>query len=176
MDSVPDSGTVSERRLRAEWQLLEQLVARNPSRLTDTRQGDSEFRLTLLETPALTPDGQPGRARHQVRIVYPRFFPSVPLELYLDEAVLHPNVHPLTGFVCLWDRHRVSNTVEHALHKTTAMLGGRLMNLEARHVMQPAALTLDWPALSAQLGGEPLAGVAHEGFDPAESPTRRRLS
>lgn len=72
--------------------------------------------------------------------------------------VVHPNIHPDTGFVCLWDRHRVSNTVEHALHKLAAMLAGELQNTTPMHVMQPGALgssTRYSPSM-------PLLGVVHD--------------
>lgn len=78
------------------------------------------------------------------------------MELTLCTPVFHPNVHPETGFVCLWDRHRVSNTVEHALHKLVAMLSGGLFNADAPHVMQPEAL----PCVRTE--AMPLQGVAYE--------------
>lgn len=170
--------TVGERRLQAEWALLQQLVALNPARLAGAKKQDSQFEVTLLGTPALLLNGAVTQAAHRVRIAYPRFFPSVPLELYLAEPMLHPNIHPLTGFVCLWDRHRVSNTVEHALHKTVAMLGWRLLNAEPRHVMQPGAPALNANALADRLRVSPLAGVhyAAEHFQAPEHGMRRRLS
>ncbi len=177
------AGLVQERRVRAEWGLLEQMAGLNPTRLAGLRWVDSAFALTLRETPALRAGcGSSGFGgvldEHRVRVAYPRFFPAVPLELYLGEPVLHPNVHPVTGFVCLWDRHRVSNTVEHALHKTVAMLGWRLLNAEAHHVMQPEALGLDGEALAERLAAAPLTGVEHraEVVAGANPPKRRRLS
>ena len=94
------------------------------------------------------------------------------MEMYLSVPVLHPNVHPETGFVCLWDRHRVSNTVEIAMHKLVAMLAGTLWNADALHVMQPGAVPC---AVGEPM---PLQGVAYDAF-PAETSTpatrRRRL-
>ena len=178
VDGVQIVETVATRRLRAEWCLLEQLAALNPSRLIEPRWLDSAFEVTLLQTPALQPASPELLAEHRVRVVYPRFFPAVPLELYLAEPVVHPNVHPLTGFVCLWDRHRVSNTVEHALHKTVAMLGWGLLNAEAHHVMQPEALLLDREGLTERLATAPLVGVEHMADVVLETnaPRRRRLS
>lgn len=182
------SASRTERRLRAEWQVLQQLAERNPQRLTDLAAEDYAFRLTLRQTPALLYGGEPGplQANHAVRILFPQFFPAAPLELYLDAPIYHPNVHPVTGFVCLWDRHRVSNNVEHALHKLVAILGWRLYNTDAAHIMQPEALQ------HLQIAGEALAAKLKSpgllGLDPAPvwfsaendaspgSPRRRRLS
>ncbi len=169
--------SLGERRLQAEWDLLQQLAALNPQRLAQPQGQESEFRVTLLATPALLADGTTTQPEHHLRIVYPRFFPSIPLELYLAQPVLHPNVHPLTGFVCLWDRHRISNTVEHALHKTVAILGWRLLNLEPRHVMQRAALALDAQVTASLLQTQPLTGIEHQADYRIEPKTsaRRRL-
>ena len=133
-----------ERRLSAEWALLLALVERNPDRLHHPVARDTRFFVTLIGPEVLTTHESAGPliASHDIRIDYPVHFPAVPMELYLHTPVLHPNVHPDTGFVCLWDRHRMSNTVEQALHKTVAMLNGSLHNPDTLHVMQPAALPL----------------------------------
>ena len=112
------SNSPLERRLEAEWDLLQRLVDRNPGRLTALTADDLCFRLRLLGTPGfLLAEEEHVAAEHEVVLVFPRFFPAAPLECYLRTPVQHPNIHPETGFVCLWDRHRASNTVEHALHK-----------------------------------------------------------
>ena len=129
-----------ERRLQAEWKLLGTLARLNPERIAGVRADDAVFRLTLRGTPAFRLHWDGVESTHALRVVYPRFFPMAPLELYLETPVIHPNIHPETGFVCLWDRHRVSNNVEHALHKTVAMLGWRLWNADPLHVMQPECL------------------------------------
>lgn len=150
--------TTLHRRLSAEWELLLALVQRNPHRLTTPTGSDTTFRVTLHGSPS-TPvhhRAGPQLTSHTIRIHFPVHFPAVPMELYLDIPVLHPNVHPETGFVCLWERHRVSNTVEHALHKTVAMLNGTLYNLHPLHVMQPGALPFLPPSPSA---GDLLLGV-----------------
>ncbi|WP_158822418.1 ubiquitin-conjugating enzyme E2 [Granulicella sp. S156] len=177
-----------ERRLQAEWELLQRLARLNPSRLTDLSVEDRLFRLTLRETSArlarAIPDGPV--TVHHLRVIYPTYFPAVPLEVYVDNAFWHPNVHPETGFVCIWEQHRVDHTVEHALHKVVAMVGGRLYNREALHVMQPGAL--DW--IEQWNDGDltrdrvkPLIGVAHDTFaldrfaaDQGIPKRRRRLS
>ena len=168
-----------ERRLRAEWRLLRSLAALNPGRLTGLRADDTTFYVTLEGTPALPLADGPALPQHALRVAFPRYFPAVPMELFLSAPVRHPNIHPENGFVCLWDGHRVDNTVEHALHKTAAMLGWRLMNLDARHVMQPAAvsLTSERDRLALQLAAPALLGVEHPAatFTPAGMVRRRRL-
>lgn len=136
--------TTLHRRLAAEWELLLALVERNRQRLSGPLGSDTTFHITLHGPPTRRAHFSAGAdpTSHNIRIHFPVHFPAVPMELYLEIPVLHPNVHPKTGFVCLWDRHRVSNTVEHALHKTVAMLNGALYNPHPLHVMQPIALQL----------------------------------
>jgi ubiquitin-protein ligase len=182
VSSPPEAAasTTFERRLRAEFRLLADLVARNPQRLAGLSADDSTRRLTLRGTPARSTSGaiiDP----HRLRLQYPRFFPALPLELYLDTPVFHPNVHPETGFVCLWDRHCVAHTAEDALHKTVAILGWRLFNLRPEHTMQPNAAALpseEREHLIRQLDAAPLFGVRGvEVYPPAApGPIRRRLS
>ena len=171
-----------ERRLIAEWDLLQSLAHLNPERIGDLAVEDEVFSCTLHKTPALRVGTKDIVTSHRLKIVFPLYYPSVPLELYLKTPVAHPNVHPRTGFLCLWDKHQVSNNVEHALHKTVAMLSRRLENRNPVHVMQPDLQMLsdaDYPAR-----GEPLLGIAHPetapsgtahaGLLPDELPARRR--
>lgn len=178
--AAPAPPTPFERRLGAEWDLLCALAARNPGRLDGLGAEDSALCACLQGTPARMLDGSV-RQEHRVRLEYPRFFPSVPLELYLETPVLHPNVHPETGFVCLWDRHQAANTAEDAVHRTVAMLGWKLFNLSPDHTMQPAAAALataQGDGLRAELAAPPLLGIRGFAVYPrAASPAmRRRLS
>ena len=168
-----------ERRLLGEWQLLVALAERNPARIEDAVLHDGAISLRLLQTPARLLDGSVV-SEHALSIGFPVHYPAAPMTLHLAKAVQHPNVHPHNGFVCLWADHRTSNTVEHALHKTVAILGGILFNANPIHLMQPAAL----PALQAMRNAghvsllyAPLHGI---GVSPAfvDPPTtwRRRLS
>ncbi len=169
----------TDRRLQAEWALLGQLVALNPARLFSPASDDTTIRVTLAGTPGLSPGSSMPIQTHRLRIVYPRFFPALPLELYLQMPAFHPNIHPETGFVCLWDQHRTANTIEHALHKTAAMLGWRLFNLDPRHTMQPSAAALapmEREALAQKLHAPALCGVRlPAGYEPVPD-FRRRLS
>lgn len=174
------ASTPFARRLEAEWVLLRALAARNPARLAELAAEDTTLRVTLRGTPARLPGGG-FASEHRLRLVYPRFFPALPLELYLDTPVFHPNVHPETGFVCLWDRHQAAHTAEDAVHKTAAMLGWRLFNFRPEHTMQLDAATLAPGAreqLAQQLAAAPLLGVrgAEVVPRPAHTTVRRRLS
>ncbi len=176
------TGSLWAARLEREWRLLAQLAEQNPARLTDLAQHDSTFHLTLRNTPALPlpSSHQPEEilTTHRLRLEFPEFFPAVPLELYLQTPVRHPNIHPTTGFVCLWERHRAANTAEVALHKTAAILGWRLHNAQPVHVMQPDALPLlaspGGEALQSRLAAPALRGVPSGKWNPAAAPVVRR--
>jgi hypothetical protein len=179
--------SVRERRLRSEWALLQTLVALNPNRLSGPLWQDTVFLVSLLGTPAVPLDAKDRNlcvTEHRLRIVFPVDFPALPMEAYLANSVFHPNIHPETGFLCLWEKHASTNTVEHALHKTAAMLGWSLLARNAQHCMQAEArkVAMDPDRLAeirSQLQAEPLSGVNHrEGYvyDAPLSPRRRRLS
>jgi ubiquitin-protein ligase len=168
--------TSTERRLQAEWDRLHQLAELNPGRLTDISSDDRTFLFKLHEAPvrlAGSPQDPPV-STHDVRVVYPSFFPSTPLEIYVARAFLHPNVHPETGFVCVWIEHRAQNTIEHAIHKLIAMMSGHLYNRETVHTMQPQALD----AMSSPNYGKTLIGATHDDhlLRYEEKPRRTRLS
>ena len=135
--------TIFERRLAAEWELLLLLAERNPGRLSSMQVHGAVLSLRLHGPAAMPANVACHRglvSTHAMRIEFPVHFPAVPMELFLEIPVVHPNIHPETGFVCLWERHRVSNSVEHGLHRAVAMLAGQLRNTQAIHVMQPEAL------------------------------------
>ena len=186
--ALPSAPPPLAHRLAAEWRGVQDLAIRNPGRLTDLQRRDTSITLRLRHTPALpcaaaNPDGDL-LTTHDVRIEFPAFFPAVPMELYLATPVAHPNIHPETGFVCLWDKHRVSNTVEQALQKTVAILGWQLHNAEVPHVMQPEALSrlaTEGDQIRQRLSAPPLAGSPSGNFlSPAPGyladRRRRRLS
>jgi hypothetical protein len=136
-----------KRRIYNEWLILKNLQAMNPERLLRLARDTDSFSLTLQGIPALRT--QPRaleewtaslRTTHSVRISFPRFYPAMPCEVYVTDSFFHPNAHPDTGFVCLWERHLALHTVVHALAQLEAVLSGRLFNRDERHVMQPDAL------------------------------------
>jgi ubiquitin-protein ligase len=134
------------RRIDNEWLLLEALSYANPGRLQLKRHPDA-FALDIANVPALiAPPPDPAcpdafiQRSHSLRIIFPRYYPSMPSEVYLDRRVFHPNVHPDTGFVCLWTRHRILTTLEHSLAQLQRVLSWTLLNPDPEHVMQPEAL------------------------------------
>ena len=185
MAEVPERTTVPERRLRSEWSLLERLTMQNPHRLGELRAIDHTFFVKLRGTPGVLVPGTPREVaqlrtravtEHCIRITFPEYFPAAPMEVYLERPAVHPNIHPETGFVCVWDRHRVSNTIEHAIHKTVAILGWKLRNLEPVHVMQVDTLAEDATAWMEALAAPSLDGVLQPEKDlllPSEAQRKR---
>ncbi len=171
------------RRVAAEQALLTRLAQANPSRLRDLVYARESVGFTLEAVPGLVraPFGESApliRHSHRLRIRFPRYYPSMPSEAYIDDPVFHPNVHPETGFICLWDRHRVAHTVEDALFKTVAVLTWRLTNPDPQHVMQPDAL--QWAATNTAAAMLECSTLTHveggEWLPEAATSVRRRLS
>lgn len=125
-----------ERRIRNEAALLREMVALNPEQLQMVALTEDEFRMTL-HTAAH------GGSVHGLKLVFAPYFPAVPIEAYLEVPVRHPNVHPVTGFICLWDKHSTGDTVIEALRQTQRVLSGELRNSEADHLMQPESLDIE---------------------------------
>ena len=125
-----------ERRIRHEAALLRQMAALNPERLQIVALTGDEFRMTL-HTAAH------GAEVHSLKLAFAPYFPAVPIEAYLDVPVRHPNVHPVTGFICLWDKHSTGDTVIEALRQTQRVLSGELRNGETDHLMQPDSLDIE---------------------------------
>lgn len=173
------------RRIENEWTLLEALQQANPSRLRLARDRD----LFLLEVggfPALLSSpcedvtaNDAIVSSHRLRIVFPRYYPVMSAEVYLDTPVFHPNVHPDTGFVCLWTKHRVQTTLEQTLAQLQRVLAWDLFNAQTEHVMQLNALF--WYAQSDvrvrfPLHFVPFEPVHSEAWVPRTASMRRRLS
>jgi hypothetical protein len=138
---------VRARRLDREWELLAALAGHNPGVLElvgRESQPESEvFRVILHRTSALSLTQSPRvmeSASHRAWFRYPAYFPSVPIEGFLDEPVFHPNVHPENGFVCLWSRFSPGDTIIEALRQLQRIVTWELWNGRAEHVMQPEAL------------------------------------
>ncbi|NYF78660.1 ubiquitin-conjugating enzyme E2 variant [Granulicella arctica] len=173
------------RRIENEWLLLEALQQANPGRLQLTRHPDS-FAITATHLPALLEapanPANPGAAihhTHHLRVTFPRYYPSMPVEVYLDTPVFHPNVHPDTGFVCLWTKHRIQTTLEQTLSQLQRVLNWTLLNTDPEHVMQPAALLwYQQPNIREHLplASTPFVPVHAEAWQTAPPPLRRRLS
>lgn len=126
--------------------MLEALAECNPEVIRNcVRESDVDatvFRFTLDKTQALVETA--GQLciteEHDAAIQFPPFFPSVPLEARLRRPLFHPNIHPETGFVCLWNRFSSGDTVVEAVAQLRRVVTWELWNGEADHLMQPAAV------------------------------------
>jgi hypothetical protein len=140
--------SVHARRVEQEWLLLGSLATHNPDILeVHGRQEHPDglvFEVTLHRTASvvLEPGGCSLREDHRAAIHLRPFFPSVPVEVSLARPVFHPNVHPGTGFVCLWGHFSSGYTIMEALVQLQRVLTWQLWNRQSVHLMQPEAL--DW--------------------------------
>lgn len=151
------TSSVHKRRVEQEWKLLLALAAENPEVLQDCVREDKPdgtlFRFQLLQTQALVEEAGQLQILHEhtVTLRFPRFFPAVPIEASLARPVFHPNVHPETGFVCLWNRFSSGDTVIEAVRQLQKVISWQVHNETPDHVMQPEALTWQKGAESAAL-------------------------
>jgi len=129
-------------RVSNEWKLLQQLALLNRSVIDiwDRRSVAVEdlFRVALRQTCGIV---QTAATRefaflHTIEIRFARFFPSVPIEVYLTTPIFHPNVDPCNGFVCLWNRFGPGDTVSEALYRLQHIISWTWVNLDNVHVMQ----------------------------------------
>jgi len=144
---MAEGSTLYERRVDQEWKLLQRLAERNPGvvevvgrrRLAD---GDI-FEVALHQTPGIVGwrGTEPVLERsHRVLLRFPRFFPAVPIEATVAPPVFHPNVDPMSGFVCLWTRTSAGDTVMEALRRLQRIVAWAAVNNAVEHVMQPEAV------------------------------------
>jgi hypothetical protein len=133
-------------RIDSEWVLLERLQRLNRGQVEllgrSATAVEDTFRVRLRGTPGLA--GATGvdmdvRSTHDLRLVFTRFFPDVPIECYADTPLFHPNVKTETGFVCLWEQASARDTAVQALARFQAMAALRMANLGGPHVMNPNA-------------------------------------
>lgn len=131
------------RRMEEEWQLLEKLASVNPCVLVNISRSLKEFRIVLRNSPAWIQAEDKLRIEneHVVRYVYPRYYPTLPIEGYFTCPIVHLNVDPLTGFVCLWDQYRPSQTIVDAILITRAIMAWKIANRDPAHCMQPGAFS-----------------------------------
>jgi hypothetical protein len=154
------SAGVRARRLDNEWAFLACLVEHNSGLLEAVkreRQPDADlFHVALRRTSAFSLENPPAvLTSHDVAFRYPEYYPSVPIEAFLATPVFHPNVHPGTGFVCLWSRHSAGDTILEAVRQLQRVITWELTNSSAEHVMQPEALR--WvPDVALPLAYEPV--------------------
>lgn len=138
--------SLRERRIPNEWQMLLHFAQANAAILrVESRVQTSEaenFHVILDGTlaPFLSPAGLTFIDRHEVTLSMPDFFPAVPMQVFLSLPVLHPNVHPTTGFVCVWDRFEAGDSTVETLCQLQRVLSWELFNRDPDHLMQPDAL------------------------------------
>jgi hypothetical protein len=168
---------LSARRIENEWEVLNLLNQWNPGRLEilSRRQNgrDVVFNLILHRTSGILHRRRAPQiiaGSHPAIIRFPRFFPCVPIEAALTQPVFHPNVHPLTGFVCLWNRFAPGDTIVEALAHLQQIIAWGALNLAADHVMQPEAI-----AWYQQPERTPALPLPYEPIVEAEEFRRSRL-
>ena len=172
-------------RIENEWSCLRRMAEANPGLIVPKERSADEFLVFLRETSA--PVERDGKIEivdeHQVRFSFARFFPTIPLEAYLTRPVFHPNIHPATGFVCLWRNSSVADTVVEALIQLQRVLTCAVFTESSDHVMQPRAL--EWvltshPGMQLPLICTPLSRPAgwdeEHNFRSLPAGRRRRLS
>lgn len=136
-------------RIGREWKLLERLALANPEHLEVLERraapGEETFRVRLHNSPGLeraAGSRLDTRDTHTIRLGFTRFYPDVPIECYVEEALFHPNVRPETGFVCLWQDANPRDSAIQAIARAQAMAAYRMVNLGDAHRMNREAA--DW--------------------------------
>ncbi len=136
------AGSLRADRIEKEWQMLQRFSKLNPDKLEIlerlSRPDEETFRIRLTNSPGVATfdSNQPIlRDRHRFRLSYPRFYPEMPIECYVEEPLFHPNVKPETGFVCLWEKSRLEHGVIQAIARAHAMAAFRMVNLGEPHLM-----------------------------------------
>ena len=127
-----------ERRMDTEWELLEALAGANAGTFTAIARTENEFRLVMHDSPAWVsaPKGPRIETEHALRYLYPRYYPTLPLEGHFVRPILHINVDPATGFVCLWQEYRPMQTIVDAILITRALMAYKAANRAPVHRMQ----------------------------------------
>ena len=177
------ASAVRDRRIENEWALFCNAQRRNSTLLESLGKqagpdGDS-FCFVLHETSGLVEIDRRKilLCSHRSEIRFPRFFPYVPTEVRLVRPIFHPNVDPSNGFVCLWTRFAVEDTVVTALQRLQKVIAWELINQDPRHVIQPAAI--DWYNIRSREYSLPLPYTPIPNMDPlvtkhAPTPLQRR--
>jgi ubiquitin-protein ligase len=145
--------TLRERRMQSEWLLLTKLAEANPEIIGSIDRTSDAFNILFSETPGWIADasGPLVTREHWVKYLFPRYYPALPLEAYCQQPAFHPNIHPETGFLCLWVDYIPRRSIMDAVVTTRAMLAHQAMNRDTQHCMQPAAFhcePLAMPALN----------------------------
>ncbi len=134
--------SIRSRRVAGEWNLLLRLCDHNPDilRVLACKQhcGADRFEIAFSSS-ALSFEATCPLSAFEAEIVFPDFFPAVPIQAFVRPLLLHPNIHPETGFVCLWSQMCSTDTIVDALLRLQGMAGWTLYNEDAEHLMQADA-------------------------------------
>lgn len=122
-----------ERRIENEWKALDAVIAGWPDRVA--RDGAEVW---LRDLPGVGLDGAPVTGV-RVRFEFPEYYPAVPLEAFLRVPLRHPNIHPETGFICLWEAHHGGTSLVEGVLQVARVVTWTLVNRREEHVMQPDA-------------------------------------
>jgi len=124
--------------------MLRALAEANPDTFAAISRGENEFRVVIQQSPAWVETGSELAVdtEHSLRFVYPRLYPALPLEAYFIRSILHVNVDPATGFVCLWRSYRPDRTIVDALIVTRSIMANRTANWDPIHRMRADSLAL----------------------------------
>ncbi len=156
------ANSVRQDRIEGQWQLLQELAQLNPQRIGSVERRSScaedAFHWQLTASPGVS-HAQLNSIEvslcHRIRLRYPRFYPEVPPECYLETAAFHPNICPDSRFVCLWAEARPRDCILRIAVQLQAMLAYRLLAPERRHLLNRAAA--EWyEAFGRVSGGLPL--------------------
>lgn len=135
-----------KRRVDNEWYLLQELQKKNSSIVqslnrSSTLDGDT-FGLALLRTSGIFDRNGSKIAHmyHEAEVRFSRFFPSVPIEVRLAAPVFHPNVDPVSGFVCLWNQFAPGDTIVETVRRLQQVISWKLLNIDPDQVIQPDAV------------------------------------
>jgi hypothetical protein len=128
--------------METEWQLLQTLAEANPATFFAVTRSRDEFHVVVRDSPAWVKNkmGPLIETEHALRYVYPRYYPTLPLEGYFLRPILHINVDPMTGFACLWQDYRPTQTIVDAILITRAIMSYKVANWEPGHRMQQDAV------------------------------------
>jgi len=135
----------------AEWQFLEALKDANTAAFASITRLQDEFHISMRESPAWIDTGSERRVEteHTLRFVYPRYYPTLPLEGYFLRPIAHINVDAVTGFICLWKEYRTAQTIVDAILIARAIMCWKAANKDPAHQMQQVELSeLPMPSLT----------------------------
>ncbi len=140
--------SIRERRVESEWHTLLKIVSHNVGVVTvlgrNSIAGVDRFQIELRRSGGLLRvNGVPAEVdTYGAAIEFPDFFPAVPMQVFLPRPLLHPNVQPVTGFVCLWDQTSPGDSVIEALQRLQLIASWKMFNDSPDHLMQPEAFDL----------------------------------